>query len=102
MSEMEPQSNEPNEINNYIDRATECFADQGDSVVRIYFGQMTDDFVELHFVPKVEEVQNQSQQNDDTQNEHVLRCPFYGLRASVHQITVVTARLPVCKVNQNA
>ena len=29
------------------------------------------------------------------QNEHVLRCPFYGLRASVHQITVVTARLPV-------
>ena len=32
-----------------------------------------------HVVPEVEEVEQQTQQDDDTQHEHVLRSPLYLL-----------------------
>lgn len=95
VGEVEPQSYEPDEVNNYINRAAEGFANQGDTVVRIDLGQVTDNLVELHLVPEVEEVQSQTQYHDDTQYEHVLRSPLYAFRTYVHQIAVVTAGSPV-------
>ena len=56
---------------------------------------MTDQFGEHHLIPELAEVQQHEQDNNQTQNEHVLRCPFHAFRTSVDSVTVVTTCLTV-------
>ena len=95
VGEVEPQSYKPNEVKHYVNRVAECLLYQRDTILGIYTGHVTQNLIELHLVPEIEEVQRQAQQDDDTQHEHVLRGPFYGLRTCVDQIAVVTTGFPV-------
>ena len=57
--------------------------------------RVADDFSELHFVPEVNEVKSQTQDYNDTQYQHVLRCPFHVFRFCCHCIAFVTASCTV-------
>ena len=43
----------------------------------IYLGKDTGNFVELHFEPELVQVHGDTDNDDDTQDEHILRSPFH-------------------------
>src|SRR5699024_1965376 len=59
-------------------------------------------FGKHHVVPELSKVQNHEQDNDHTQNKHVLRSPFNTFRTSVDGITVVTASLTILQSQDNS
>ena len=48
-------------------------------------------FSEHHVVPEVVEVQHNSQDDDNTQDKHVLRCPLHLLVPAGNGVTLVSA-----------
>ena len=48
-----------------------------------------------HVVPEVEQVQQQTEDNDQAEHEHVLACPLHLLGAVGDSITVVATCTPV-------
>ena len=52
-------------------------------------------FDELHFSPELRKVDNQKCHNDNSEDKHVLRCPFHAFGAGSDGIAVVAAGFAV-------
>ena len=72
VSEVEPESHEPYDVENYINRVGEGVLDVGKTVSRIVRNVETYKLSKHHVVPEVPEVEQEAEQYDDAKNEHVL------------------------------
>ena len=72
MCKVEPESYEPYDVENYVNRVLECLLNPAEAVSRITYALETYELSKHHVVPEVEEVEQQTEQNDDTEYEHVL------------------------------
>ena len=60
-----------------------------------FFNALSKHFGELHLGPELNQVNDHEAYNDDTENEHVLRSPFYRFWTSADSVGIVTAGLLV-------
>ena len=97
MRQVEPDGQEPDQIDQAVDRVAEQVGDVSRSVGRPERSErvVSDDFGELHVIPEVVKVQQQSQYDDESQHEHVPRSPGYRFRRSFHGITLRAPRTAV-------
>ena len=91
MADVEPQGCKANQV----DGQYPPLAEGSLQVERTVLYMFTLEFGQLHLGPELHEVKNHEAAHDDTQNEHVLRCPFYVLGTGIHSIAVVAACLAV-------
>ena len=69
---MEPQSYEPDDVENYIDRAAKRVDDESKAIARVVSHHDTCQLGKHHVVPEVEQMEQKTQANDDAQHQHVL------------------------------
>jgi hypothetical protein len=72
MGEMEPDSNKPYNIDYYEYRIRECLLNPSETISRTDSWHSTYKLGEHHVVPEVPQVNQQTDADDETQNEHVL------------------------------
>ena len=88
--EVEPQCSNPNNVEHYINRISECVLDVSKTIRWFIHKFGMNKLCKHHVVPEVEEVKSKTEQHDNTKNKHVLACPLYRCRLLCNSITVVT------------
>ena len=100
VGKVEPESAEPYEVNSGVD-VTESTVTEGlgDPVCTISSIESlsTDEFGKHHVVPEVVEVEEHTEDHDDTEHEHVLAGPLYLLRTVGHSVLAGTTGLLILK-----
>ena len=94
--EVEPEGEEPHEVDHHVIPLREGVGDQRSAVgsaeaQRILMA--AHDFDELHFSPEIEQVKCQTAQDDEAQYEHVFRSPCHARLLHRHGVTLRAARL---------
>ena len=75
---MEPQRYEPDDVETYINWARECLNDPAEAIARSMSQTLDAEELSSHHVPpEIEQVKQQTEADDDSKNEHVLRSPLY-------------------------
>ena len=69
--EVEAEGAEPYDVDKHHPPVLECLVEQEVRIGSV----LAHELLELHFCPEVVEVECEKTENDDAQNEHVLRCP---------------------------
>ena len=104
MSQVEPDSSQPDDVEHYINGAREGQHDVSETISRIAKGiSYMEEFSEHHVVPEVEQVQQQTKTDNQSQHEHVLRCPLHLAsiyRSSYIVATVATSGTVLCSQDE--
>ena len=92
--EVEPQGGKPQQIDNHVVPLREGVGDErstvgGAEAQRVLV--LAHDFHELHLRPEVEQVEQQSAQDNPSQQQHVLRSPLYALLLDRDGVTLVAS-----------
>jgi len=96
--EVEPEGEEPHEVDHHVIPLREGVGDQRSAVRRMESERVlvaAQYLHELHFSPEVEEVERQTAQNDEAQYEHVFRCPRHARFDYRYGVALIAARLEV-------
>ena len=88
---MEPDGYQPNDVEYDEYGIRERLLNPTKTVCRTDGWHSTDDLCKHHVVPEVPEVNEQTDADNDTQHQHVLRCPLYLTRVDrcCHLVTVI-------------
>ena len=95
MSEVEPKSYQPDDVENYEYWVSEGVLDECKTICWVMTEACTQEFSKHHVVPEVEEVKQKTENDDDTKHQHILACPLYLLRLCCYLVTLVTASTTV-------
>lgn len=71
VGEVEPESSEPDDVENYNPPLTECGIEKNVRILSLSAGELS----ELHVSPEMSKVESKDSENDDSENEHVLGSP---------------------------
>ena len=88
---MEPDGDEADDVDDGSPDEAEGFLKEERASSRRNHPFSAGDFGELHLGPELDEMDYEESQDDDAENEHVLRRPLDSLRLAHHGITVGTA-----------
>ena len=99
MRQVKPYGGEPNEVDDAVDRAAEQRRDVGRAVGGREGTEfvVADDLGELHVVPEVVKVQQQSEHDDDPEHVHVPRSPRNPFGLGRHGVALAAPRAAVVK-----
>ena len=102
MCEVEPDGKEPNHVKNGVDDAAgglavESLRNPCESVGRTRANRITCKLSEHHVIPEVEQMEQQTEADDQSEHEHVLRRPLHLVGFVGHRIPVAAACLTVLK-----
>ena len=100
VGEVEPQGGEPHEVDHHVVPLREGVADQRGAVggtVPEGVGVLSHELDELHLRPEVEEVEQQTGQDDESQDEHVFRSPCHARLLHGDGIALLSAGLVVAE-----
>ena len=98
MRKVEPEGEEPNQVDHHVVPLREGVLNQRSAVLRreaeriFMVSQHLD---QLHLRPEVEQMEQQTAEDDPSQRKHVFRCPLHTLFLHGNGITLRTARLVV-------
>ena len=92
---MEPKSYQPDDVENYEHWVSEGVLNECEAVCWAVTEACTQKLSEHHVVPEVEEVKQQTENNDDTEHQHVLASPLYFLWLCCYLVTLVTTSTTV-------
>ena len=95
VTQVEPQGNKPDDVEYGKYRIAEGVDNVSVAVGRYMITYVADEFGKHHDVPEVEQVQQKSEHDDDTQHEHVLRSPLYLFRLCCDKVAILAASLAV-------
>ena len=71
MAEVKTEGYKPYDVDCYYPPVLECEVEEN---IRV-FSVLTHELLELHVSPEVVEVESYETENNDSEKEHVLRCP---------------------------
>ena len=94
MGEVEPECTEPNDVDNPEDGVTKRVGNPIETSSRSICTLDASEFSKHHVGPEIVEVYEKAANDDDTENEHVLGCPMYGLLAG-DGIRIIATCFPV-------
>ena len=95
VSEVEPDGQEPYKIKHGVNRISKSVLNPVVAISGQPFVANVCQFHEHHLCPEVIEVKGDAEENNDTDDKHVLRSPFHLFRTVYDCITAVTASIAV-------
>ena len=88
MREVEPQGNDPHEIEHRVNRAVECLLNPAKAIGGSRCGGAASELGEHHVGPEVVEVEQKAYHDDKAEHQHVLRCPRHLGATACHLVAL--------------